>query len=698
MEKMTLSKGFDWFSDAVLLIFLSVVMGFGPDNHLVFIPAEILFVLTFGARFLVKRYKLTSMVTWSIAFLVVSFVSISYAHDKAMAFSRAKSVLQVLVFANLVMPHIRESKRSYQNFLYMYLMASLFVFIRALLSAQLDVVFASRMGVTFGINPNTVGYIFSVATIISLYLFFEKRSWLFLISFTLFPILSLFSGSRKVFILLSVGLVLLVLLYQKSMKRALIAAIVAAALLVLGIVLIMTIEPLNRIIGQRLLNMFVQLSGSNVDGSTSVRMGMVASGINMFKQKPFFGWGLGAFTDLGGFGTYAHNNYIELLVAVGLFGTLLYLALPLYIVIRGIKRFFKFQEKGPFVLSVALMVAMLFDQVARVTYLEEFSNILIALCYAGIVLDDPNKGLDVFQFFAKIFEWIRHPSMIVNHLLKWKISRVLSDKTFLSIKYRMSNGTKLNLEDPKTYNEKLQWQKIHDRNPLYPALTDKYAVRNFIADTIGKKYVVPLVGVYDNVSAIDVAALPSSFVLKPTHTSGDVLFCKDKATFDWEKANNLMNSWLSNNYYWYDREWPYKEIQPRIICEEMIKTSDGNPPRDYKIFCFDGEPKMAFVASDRSNGTKFDFFDIEWERLPLKQHYPNSTYDIPKPGKWDEMLEIARKLSVGFPQVRVDLYVDADEKILFGELTFFHFSGFEPFEPASYDQLLGSWVQLPKGN
>lgn len=288
--------------------------------------------------------------------------------------------------------------------------------------------------------------------------------------------------------------------------------------------------------------------------------------------------------------------------------------------------------------------------------------------------------------------------MIVNHLLKWKISRVLSDKTFLSIKYRMSNGTKLNLEDPKTYNEKLQWQKIHDRNPLYPALTDKYAVRDFIADTIGKKYVVPLVGVYDNVSAIDVAALPSSFVLKPTHTSGDVLFCKDKATFDWEKANNLMNSWLSNNYYWYDREWPYKEIQPRIICEEMIKTSDGNPPRDYKIFCFDGEPKMAFVASDRSNGTKFDFFDIEWERLPLKQHYPNSTYDIPKPGKWDEMLEIARKLSVGFPQVRVDLYVDADEKILFGELTFFHFSGFEPFEPASYDQLLGSWVQLPKGN
>lgn len=639
MGKDSMGKWFDWFSDAVLLVFLSAVMGFGPNIHHVLVPAKIIFILTFGAKFLIKRYKLTSMVTWSIVVLFVSFIVIISADDKDFAFRHAQSVLQALLFANLIMPHIRESKQSFQKFLYIYLLASLFVLLRALFPAPLDLDFTSRVGVTFGVNPYTVGYIFSVAAIICLYLVLQNRLWLYLIPFIVFSMWLLFTGSGEVFILIGVGCALLGVLYQKNLKYALVASLV-----VVGVLVLVTIAC------------------------------------------------------IGGFDAYTPNNYTELLGSVGWFGMLLFYALPLYIVSRGIKQFIKFQNKGPFVLSTALMVTMMFAQMAIITYTEELSNIFIALCYAGIVIDDPNKGLDVFQALAKIFEWIRHPSMIVNHILKFKISRLLPDNIFLSIKYRMSNGTILHLDNPKTYNEKLQWQKIHDRDPLFTKLADKFAVRDFVAEKIGKQYLVPLVGVYANIADIDVVGLPSCFVLKPTHTSGDVLFCRDKATFDWGKAKRLMNSWLSSNYYWYDREWVYKEIKPRIICEEIIKTVDGNPPRDYKIFCFDGEPKMAFVASDRSNGTKFDFFDIAWNRLPLKQHYPNSTYEIPKPIQWNEMIQIAKQLSVGFPQVRVDLYVDADEQILFGELTFFHFSGFEPFEPASYDALLGSWVQLPKEN
>lgn len=559
MERMTSIKGFDWFSNAVLLIFLSVIMGFGPSSKYIFILAETLFVLTFGARFLIKRYKLTLLVSWSIVFLGVLTISTFYASDKALTFSQIKPVLQVLVFANLLMPHIRESKQSYQTFLYLCLIVSLFMFIRVLLSVPLDVLFVSRMGDPLGENQNTVGYIFSVAAIISLYLFLQNRNWLVLIPLMFFFILSLFSGSLSVVTLLGVGSMLLIVLYQKNLRCTLLVTLFAIVVFVLG---------------------------------TIARLDIL--------------------------GPYASNNYLELHETVGLFGMILYYTLPVYIVVRGSKRFFRFQEKGPFVLSIALMVAMMFDQVVRMTYTEAFSNILIALCYAGIVIDDPHRGLDVFQLFAKIFEWVRHPGMIANHLLKLKISRLLPDNIFLAIKYRMSNGTKLHLNDPKTYNEKLQWQKIHDRNPLYPDLVDKYAVRDFVKEKIGGKYLVPLAGVYDDIAAIDVATLPSSFVLKPTHTSGDVLFCKDKTTFDWEKAKRLMNSWLSSNYYWYDREWVYKQIKPRIICEEMIRTIDDNPPRDYKIFCFDGEPKMAFVASDRSSGTKFDFFDIAWERLPLK--------------------------------------------------------------------------------
>jgi len=689
---------FDWFCDIVMLIFLSVVMAYGPDIHRVFIPAEILFVATFGTRFLLKRSKITTaFVGWSLAFIFLSAISVLYANNSAIAFNRLKSVIQVLVFANLILPYIRESKESFFKFLTIYFFASIFVILRLVISTPLDFLLISRLGVSIDVNPNTVGYMFSIATLISIYLAWSTKRWLLLLILPVFIISSLLSGSRKVFILLFVGLILLVLLIQKSKRYSFIAAGISIIMLVIGGAALLFIEPLRRMIGQRLLNMVLELLGGNTDGSTSVRMGMLKSGLSMFSQKPIFGWGLGAFTDLGGFETYSHNNYVELLVAVGLVGTLVYYSLCFSIVIQGLKRFFRFEKKGPYVLSTAIMTAMLFDQVARVTYVEEFSNILIAMCYAGIVLDTPDKGLDFFQLMAKIGEYIRHPNMFVNHLLKHRVARLLPDSLFLSLKYRMKNGQKGHIQKPLTYNEKLQWQKLHDRNPLYPQIVDKYSVRSHVASLIGESHLVPLVGVYDSPSAITPDSLPDRFVIKPTHTSGDVLFCTDKNFFDWEHAMKVMRQWMGSNYYWYDREWPYKEIKPRIIIEHMIKTDDGKPPKDYKIFCFNGEPKMAFVASDRPDNTKFDFFDISWNRLDLKQHYPNSSYEIPKPKQWDAMLVLARKLSAGLPQVRVDLYVDADEQVLFGELTLFHFSGFEPFEPESYDALLGSWITLPEG-
>lgn len=698
MQQAKTKSVFDWFCDLVMLIFLSVVMAYGPDSHRVFIPAEIIFVATFGARFLIKRSKITNaFVGWSLAFLFLSAISVMYANNTALAISRLKSVIQVLAFGNLVLPYIRESEDSFKRFLKIFLIAIGFVILRLMLSIPIPTLLGSRLGYTINVNPNTVGYMFSTATLISVYLAYFSKRWVLLVLVPVFIFLALLSGSRKVFILLFIGIVLLVLLIQENKKRSFIAAGIVIIMLAAGGIALILIEPLKKIIGQRLINMVLQLLGDSTDGSTSIRMDMLISGLFMFAKKPIFGWGLGAFTDLGGFETYAHNNYVELLVAVGLVGTLVYYSLCFSIVVQGLKRFFRFEKKGPFVLSTAIMTAMLFDQVARVTYTEEFSNILIAMCYAGIVLDTPDKGLDFFQLLAKIGEYIRHPSRFVNHLLKRKLARLLPNTLFLSLKYRMSNGKKCNLKEPHTYNEKLQWQKMNDHNPLYPRIVDKHEVRSHVSSLIGESYLVPLVGVYDDPSAITLDTLPEKFVIKPTHTSGDVLFCYDKNIFDWENAHKVMSQWMNSNYYWYDREWPYKEIKPRIIIEHLIKTEDGNPPKDYKIFCFAGEPKMAFVASDRPDDTKFDFFDIAWNRLNLKQHYPNSTYEIPKPKQWDTMLVLAKTLSAGLPQVRVDLYVDADEQILFGELTLFHFSGFEPFEPDSYDELLGSWVSLPKG-
>lgn len=687
----------DQIYDLVLLVFLSVVMAYGPDNHTMFIPAEVLFVLTFGIRFFLQRAKVTNLfVGWTLLFVVISLCSVLYAYDKAYWFIRFKSVIQVLAFANLLFPNLRESEQSFIRFLHIYLLAILFVMLRLAVNTPLDIFLSQRLGTTIQVNPNTVGYMFSIAVIISAYLGFPKGKKWYWAFIPLFIFLSILSGSRKIFILLSVGLIVLVLLQQRSLKKASLMALLGGIVVILGIIAVIVIEPLRVVIGQRFLDMIASLQGNNVDGSTAVRMEMVTRGLSLIRQKPIWGWGLGAYTKLSGFETYAHNNYIELLVSVGIIGTVAYYFLPLVIVVKGFKRFFAFQGNGPYILSTAIMTAMLFDQVARVTFIEEYSNILLAVCYAGITLDRLDTGLDIFQLFSKVLEYFHHPGNLINHLMKGKPARLIPDRVFLSIKYYLSIGKSLKLKQPVTYNEKLQWQKMYDHNPIYPSLVDKYEVRSIVATKIGAEYLVPLIGVYDTPAAINIADLPDSFVIKPTHTSGDVLFCRDKNTFDWNHAYKTMSHWMASNYYWYDREWPYRSIKPRIIIEHMIQTTDGNPPKDYKIFCFSGEPKMAFVASDRGVATKFDFFDIEWNQLPLKQHYPNSQYTIDKPHKWEEMLRIARELAQGLPQVRVDLYVDAQDHILFGELTLFHFSGFEPFEPDSYDIMLGECLELPK--
>ncbi len=272
---------------------------------------------------------------------------------------------------------------------------------------------------------------------------------------------------------------------------------------------------------------------------------------------------------------------------------------------------------------------------------------------------------------------------------------LLSSKMCIRIRYRLKLGKKLNLENPRTFNEKLQWLKLYDKNPLYIQLADKYEVRQYVKEKIGEQYLVPLIGIYKDENEIPFDNLPEQYVLKCTHDSGTVIIMNEQNNITTDEMKLILRRSLKRNFYYLGREWPYKNILPRIICESVIQTVDNCPPRDYKIFCFDGEPKFAFVASDRGRGTKFDFFDLAWNKYPFTQHYPNSNYDIPKPKQWDEMLFLAGKLSKGIPHVRVDFYIDVNEKILFGELTFSHFSGMEKFEPEEYDEYFGRFITLP---
>ena len=298
---------------------------------------------------------------------------------------------------------------------------------------------------------------------------------------------------------------------------------------------------------------------------------------------------------------------------------------------------------------------------------------------------------------SKLISYIKNPFR-----LYWKLEKNISfdwmsDKAFIKMKYRASMDKKLNLKNPKTYNEKLQWLKLYDRNPLYTKLVDKYEVKNIVADIVGDKYVIPTLGVWDRFDDIDFGALPDQFVLKCTHDSGGLVIVTDKSKFDLESAKKKIENALVTNFYKKSREWPYKNVPHRIIAEQFMIDNDLGELRDYKFFCFNGEPKYLFIASDRNKAgqeVKFDYFDIDFNRLPLRQAvHPNSTYLIERPQKYEEMIGLVSQLSKGIPQVRIDLY-EVNGQVYFGEYTFFHHGGMVPFIPEEYDYIWGKQIIL----
>lgn len=254
-------------------------------------------------------------------------------------------------------------------------------------------------------------------------------------------------------------------------------------------------------------------------------------------------------------------------------------------------------------------------------------------------------------------------------------------------------GKKLDLKNPQTFNEKLQWLKLYDRNPEYTKMVDKYEVRKYIADKIGEEYLIPLLGVWDKFDDIDFSTLPDQFVLKCTHDSGGLVICKDKSKLDIEAARKKINKCLKRNFYKLTREWPYKNVKPRIIAEKLMVDESGTELKDYKIFCFNGDPKAMFIATDRPHDTRFDFFDTEFNHLPFTNGHPNATKEIKRPKGLEEMVQLAEKLSQGMKQVRIDFY-DINGKVYFGEITFFHWSGMVPFEPEEWDYKFGEWINI----
>lgn len=295
--------------------------------------------------------------------------------------------------------------------------------------------------------------------------------------------------------------------------------------------------------------------------------------------------------------------------------------------------------------------------------------------------------------------WYIFSSLGGHGLLNW-----MPDEIYLKLAYRGFLGEKLDLENPKTFNEKLQWLKIHDRNPFYSTLVDKYRVKAWVAEQIGVEHVVSTYGCWDRVEDINLDSLPDKFVLKTNHDSGGVVICRNKDTFDSKAAKLKLSKHLKNNMYWYAREWPYKDVTPLIFAEEFLEPNEISTgycaaesdccPADYKVSCFAGKPKLVEVHRGRFTQHTCDYYTPDWEPITSIDWggVPFSDDGVEPPECLDEMLRLSSILVEGFPQARVDWYV-VNNRLLFGEITFFSGAGFDPLDKNS-DELLGSWIDL----
>lgn len=299
--------------------------------------------------------------------------------------------------------------------------------------------------------------------------------------------------------------------------------------------------------------------------------------------------------------------------------------------------------------------------------------------------------------FKKIRRWLRDPWWAFSNVMIEKYPNLMWDKWFLTTRFRQTFGRYIDWKSPSTFNEKLQWLKLYDRNPLYTKLVDKVDVKDWVADKIGTEYIIPTLGVYSSFEEIDFSKLPNQFVLKCSHDSGSVVICKDKATFDISQAKAILEHGLKTSFYRSFREWPYKNVKPRILAEEYLSFEEDYI-MDYRIYCFNGKPQLIYAYTNyapkdgsKPQPTNCDYFNIEWNPVAFHQHsLPRG--NVTKPKDLAIILEKAAIIASNIPFARVDFY---DSTVVrFGELTLFPGAGFSSFHPMEWDERLGEWLRL----
>lgn len=287
---------------------------------------------------------------------------------------------------------------------------------------------------------------------------------------------------------------------------------------------------------------------------------------------------------------------------------------------------------------------------------------------------------------------LAHPRALINTLFI-HCARGLSDRNYIRFIYLINFGKMPDLDNPQTFNEKMNWLKLHDRNDIYTTLADKYAVKEFVAKQIGTEYVVKNFGVYDKWEDIDFDKLPNQFVIKGIHDSGGAFICKDKSTFDFNEVERRIKHNQKINYFFPLREWPYKNIKPRIIVDQLLDDDSGHELRDYKFWCFNGKPTYMYITN-KGKVIKENFYDMDFNPIAIDHGFERAVPEYEKPAEFEQMKSLAAKLSANIPFVRVDFF-DINGRIYFGEFTFYDWGGMRPFN-GEWDKRLGKYLDIPK--
>ena len=304
--------------------------------------------------------------------------------------------------------------------------------------------------------------------------------------------------------------------------------------------------------------------------------------------------------------------------------------------------------------------------------------------------------MNINWFKTKMLDFLKDPVKRFDYLSIMGMHNYMSDEKFLKKMYKLYTKKDLNLDDPKTFNEKLQWLKLYNRKPEYSTMVDKYEVKHYVADKIGSEHVIPLLAIWERSEDVNFDELPEQFVIKCTHDSASYSICKDRNTFDFDAAISKIKRRINKNFFWNGREWPYKNVKPRIIAEKYMEDSNGDSLTDYKFFCFNGEPKFMYISQETVNDCA-DYYDMDFNQidLQLNRTIPASGIERTKPECFEEMKKYATILSENIPHVRVDFYY-INGIVYFGEMTFFHNGGMTKFNTEEWNRTLGDWIVLPE--